>query len=134
MTIVWFSRHRPTRRQRQRLRELFGPELRLKRDKQPFDGADDVVARFRRSGADEMVVVAPLSVTRQILALGVRPILVEMRVCDAKHPQAEVVTNGRHYRFIRFYRLNRITLDTEELQPRLGGRDGKQANQEAKRR
>lgn len=124
MNIIWFSRHHPTRRQRLRLRELYGTDVRILKDRRPFDNAQEVVARFRRSLADEMVVVAPLSVVRQLLLLGVRPIWAEMRTCTKTHPEAEVHVGGRkprHYRFVKFSRINGITLEVEELQPRQGG-------------
>jgi hypothetical protein len=115
MTVVWFSKHQPTRRQRTAMRELFGPQVRILRDRRPFDDAQQVVTRFRRVGADEMVIVAPLAVIRHIVMQGIHPIWAEMRICKATHPHCEVHINNRHYRFSRFARITGLTITTEPI-------------------
>lgn len=117
MKLIWFSRHLPTKRQRTELKALFGADVRIFKDRKPFDGADEIVARFKRSGADEMVVVAPLSVVKQLVDRGIHPIWARMQTCPRSHPQAEVRIKNRHYRFVKFSRINGISLDLGDVLP-----------------
>lgn len=115
MTIVWFSRHLPTPRQRSSLKSLFGKDVRVRVDKRPFDGADDVLARFHKSGATEMVIVAPYQVIRQLNKRGLRPIWAEMESVPSTHPEAEVHSKHGHYRFVGFKRIN-VKLELEAIE------------------
>ncbi|MBC7340931.1 MAG: hypothetical protein H5U02_00495 [Clostridia bacterium] len=111
--VVWFSRHDPLERQIAELRRLFGEDVQVVRDPEPFDSAEDVVRRFRAAGGDEMVVVAPLSVLGRLCDLGLRPLWAEMEVVGPE--EAEVVVSGRHYRFARFRRVKRLALEFEDV-------------------
>jgi hypothetical protein len=115
-TILWVSRHTPTPRQLAALESHF-PSHKLITDARPFDGADDIIERYRTSGADEMVLVAPDAVIRAVIARGVHPIKAEMRSCAPSHPEADVTLakNGRTYRFIRFGRITQLHYTLEPL-------------------
>ena len=112
MKIVWFSRHDPLPSQVAELRRLFG-EVEISQDPNPFASAEDIVARFRAIGGDEMVVVAPLSVFGRLCDLGIRPLWAEMERVPIE--EAEVVASGRSYRFVRFRRVKRLALEFEEV-------------------
>ena len=117
--VMWMSRHAPTKSQIVELNRLFPGHV-LCVDPRPFSSADDIVARFRAEGADEMVVVAPLTVVRAIIRAGVRPILAEMQQVPCHEPGVEVRTAGRKtrcYRFVRFQYCDNITLEMRELKP-----------------
>ena len=110
--IVWFSRHLPTHSQLSELNLLYPNHL-LRIDTRAFDGADDVVERFHALSGDEMVVVAPLTVIRELVKRGIRPLRAVMEQCA--EVDAEVSVNGRHYRFLHFNRITDITVEEEEL-------------------
>jgi len=115
MKVYWMSRHAPLPSQIAELRRLFGEEVVIEQDPKPFDSADDILNRFRASGADELVIVAPLSVIAQIVQRGVKPLWAEMEVCSPD--EAEVEAAGRHYRFVRFRRIVGIEIKFEEVSP-----------------
>jgi hypothetical protein len=118
--IIWFSRHVPTRRQRTELESVFGTALSLEHDARAFDTADDVIARFRCSGATEMVVVAPDAVIRAIVRRGLQPIKARMELCNKNHPECEVTIQARsgfprHYRHVCFERVLCADFKVESL-------------------
>jgi len=110
--VVWFSRHDPLPSQVVELHRLFG-EVEIVQDPNPFNSAEDIMARFRAIGGDEMVVVAPLSVMGRLCDLGIRPLWAEME--RVPEDQAEVIASGRGYRFVRFRRVKRLALEFEEV-------------------
>ncbi|MGB9661364.1 MAG: hypothetical protein ACPL5F_05015 [Moorellaceae bacterium] len=111
--VVWFSRHDPLPSQVTELRRLFGPDVQIVQDPKPFSNAEDIVTRFKAAGGDEMVVVAPLSVLGRLVDLDIKPLWAEMEQVPPE--QAEVSAAGRHYRFVRFRRVKRLTLEFEEV-------------------
>lgn len=113
-TIMWFSRHPALPSQVAELKQLFGENVKVVPDSKPFSTADDVVRRFRDCGANEMVIVAPLSVIGAICDRGIKPLWAEMEIVPDK--EAEVVTAGRGYKFIRFRRIKRLMLKFEEIE------------------
>ena len=113
MKVVWFSRHRPLPSQLRELRRLFGEDVEVIPDANPFASADDVVARFRQSGATEIVVVAPLSVLAKLTERGLRPLWAEME--SVRPEEAELRGAGRYYRFRRFRRVRSVTVDYEDF-------------------
>lgn len=114
MKIMWFSRHEPIPKQIAELERLFG-DVEVVQDPNPFSGADDVVRRFRESGADEMVIVAPLTVIDQITKRGIQPLYAEMRLVE-NEPYYDVNVNGRKFVFERFTRIKRVIVEKEELE------------------
>jgi len=113
--IYWMSRHAPLASQIQELERLFG-EVEILQDPKPFDSADEVVRRFHESGADEIVIVAPLSVIAQLTQRGIKPLWAEMELVNDPS-QAEVEAAGRYYRFRRFRRIIGVEIRFEDLQP-----------------
>lgn len=118
--IIWFSRHQPTERQRTQLQSIFG-QISLEHDTHAFDNAAEVVARFKASGADEMVIVAPDAVLRAIIRCGINPIHARMEQVTSRHPEREVTIRPRlgrprFYRHVRFERVKAAELTTEPLQ------------------
>lgn len=114
--ILWLSRHTPTVRQLAELERLY-PGHDLKIDKRSFDSADDIVARYKSSGATDMVVVAPLSFVRELVRRGLHPLWAEMRQVTRGSPHADTSNNGRSYRFIKFNRIRSITVQLDEVLP-----------------
>lgn len=113
MRIIWFSRHPALPSQVAELRRVFGEDVELLQDPNPFSSAEEVVRRFRSLGGDDMVVVAPLSVLGRLCDLGLKPLWAEMEQVPPE--QAEVIAAGRGYRFIRFRRVKRLVLEFEEV-------------------
>jgi len=119
MKVYWMSRHAPLPSQIAELRRLFGEDVVIEQDPKPFDSADDILNRFRQSGADELLIVAPLSVVAQIVQRGVKPLWAEMEVVSDP-AKAEVEAAGRYYRFVRFRRIVGIEIKFEEVTPQCG--------------
>lgn len=113
MRIIWFSRHLPLQRQIQELKRLFGEDVQIIQDPRPFSNAEDIIQRFRKMEGDEMVVVAPLSVLGKLCELGLKPLWAEMQ--QVSPDQAEVIVNGRGYRFVKFRRIKRLALEFEDI-------------------
>jgi len=110
------SRHEPLPSQVEELRRLFGDNVVILKDPQPFSSADDILSRFRLFDADELVIDAPLSVIAQIVQRGMKPLWVEME--QVTNPEeAETEAAGRLYRFVRFRRIVGIQLQFEEVEP-----------------
>jgi len=114
--ILWLSRHTPTPAQRAELERLY-PGHELKIDKRSFDSADDIVARVAKSGATDIVVVAPLSFVRELVRRGLHPLWAEMRQVTRGSPSADSHHNGRSYRFIRFNRIRSVEVKLEPAAP-----------------
>lgn len=117
-TIVWMSRHAPLASQLAELERLF-PKHDLILDKRPFSSAAQIIRRFRTVGGDEMVVVAPWSVVRELIKLGVRPIYAEMKQTTAAQAESTVLVGKskrkRHYKFIRFVYCTDVSLTLESI-------------------
>lgn len=114
--IVWMSRHHPTKRQRAVLGLLF-PFHTLILDNRAFDSAETIITRFHEWHADEMVVVAPLTVVRELVRRGIFPLWAEMKQVAADNREAEVHYSGRHYKFVRFHRVRDVRFVLEDVNP-----------------
>lgn len=112
--VVWFSRHNIIPKQRAELEQIFGKDIEILIDTKPFSNADDVVGRFNAVGADEMVIVAPLSVIDAITKWGVKPLYAEMQAVK-NGEDYDVIASGRKYRFDRFVRIKSVIIEKEEL-------------------
>lgn len=110
--ILWLSRHMPSKRQIAALEAMY-PGHELKIDSRSFDNADDIAARYHKSGATDIVVVAPLSFVRELVRRGLHPLWAEMRQIARGSPDADSHHNGRSYRFIRFNRIKSVRVETE---------------------
>ena len=95
------------------LKRLFGDDVIIEQDPNPFSSADDIVQRFKTSGADELVVVAPLSVIAELVKRGIKPLWAEMKQVDVN--EAETEAAGRYYKFVRFRRIVGVEIKFEEL-------------------
>jgi hypothetical protein len=117
MKILWLSRHRPLPAQIAELERLFG-HAEVTIDPKPFSSAEEIVARFRAGGYDEIVVVAPLSVIARLTEMGIRPLWAEMKQIPSPSPDPsrEVEANGRWYRFERFRRIVNVQIVFDDLQ------------------
>jgi hypothetical protein len=114
--ILWLSRHKPLPAQIAELERIFG-HITVITDPKPFSSAEEIVARFRTGGYDEMVVVAPLSVIARLTEMGIKPLWAEMRQIPSPglDPSREVEANGRWYRFERFRRISRVQIVFEDV-------------------
>lgn len=115
MIIVWMSQHSPLPSQKAALQSLF-PSHTLLVEARPFDGIDDIIDRFHLANGDEMVVVAPLTVVRELVRRGIHPIYAEMKkvACKGIH---EVKIGKRCFQFIRFQRVRDVKLELEDITP-----------------
>jgi len=110
--IHWVSRHKPLESQLRELRRLFG-EVDVIYDPRTFASAEEIKERFEKARADEMVVVAPLSVIQRLTELGIKPLWAEMKLVSPE--EAEIEVAGRHYKFERFRRIKGVKLEFEEI-------------------
>jgi hypothetical protein len=123
--IIWMSRHAPLTSQKQELERLFpGHELIL--ETKAFSSAEQIKKRFLEAGGDEMVIVAPWAVMRELIRLGIRPIYAEMLQITATRARAmdpgevATITTGkssrkRYYRFLRFSYCTDVSLKLEPI-------------------
>ena len=111
--IAWISRHAPLPSQVAALGAHFGP-CEIRRDVRPFANAEEIVRRVRAIGADECVVVAPLSVLARLVDLGLRPLWAEMQQLPSAKG-SEVEAAGRYYRFVRFRRVKALRMEFEDV-------------------
>lgn len=119
MKVLWLSRHKPTQRQMDELKRLFGPTV-VEWDNRPFDGANSIVERFKRTKADEMVLVAPLTVFRELVKRGIHPLYGTMEQVPCNdHKQVEVrIGTGRRrrcFKFINFQRVVELQFKFEQI-------------------
>jgi hypothetical protein len=122
--ILWFSRNAIVPRQAEELRRLFGQDVRVEQF-HAFASAEEVANKFRRSGAAELVAVAPLSVVKELVEQGIRPLYADM-----ERVEADAVANRndldltvrdkqnriKHgYRFRRFRRITAVSITYEDV-------------------
>lgn len=112
--IMWFSRHDITPSELRELRRLYAPDVQIVKDPKPFSTADDVVRRYNISGADDLLVVAPLSVFAALCDRGIHPLYAKMRQVYPPE-RGEVNVNGRLFVFERFQRVKRVALEFEDI-------------------
>lgn len=120
--ILWMSRHVPLPSQRKELERLFPGHL-LITESRPFSSAEQIVRRYRENRGDEMVVVAPWSVVRQIIRLGIKPIYAEMRPCSKQEAESVIVSgrsqHKRYYCFVKFHYCTDVALKLEPIIPNI---------------
>jgi hypothetical protein len=118
--IVWMSRHAPLISQKLELERLF-PGHELVTDTRAFSSAEVIKRRFVEAKGDEMVVVAPWAVIRELIRLGIKPIYAEMLQITATRARAmdpaEVATmttgksnKRRYYKFLKFSYCTDVSL------------------------
>ena len=98
------------------LKKIFGSDMFLEQKigSDAYISAEKIVQYMRENKFDEIVMVAPLSVMSKVVELGVKPIKAE--VIEVKNSrEATFSFNNRHYKFIKFVRVLRIELVTEDL-------------------
>jgi len=124
--ILWISRHEPLASQQAELKRLFGEDVDIRIDGNPFRDASDIQARMRETNADAVVCVAPISVLKKLTEHGILPLVAEMAIVPKGDPRAEVEANGsggragrktRYYRFVRFQRLTGVEMRYEDVLP-----------------
>jgi hypothetical protein len=114
--VLWFSRHPMMEFQRPILKKLFGEDMMLEHliGRDAYMSAEKIVDYIRRNKFDEIIMVAPLSVMAKVIELGIYPIKAD--VVEVKDEKEKTFTyNGRHYKFIKFVRVIRLELVTEDL-------------------
>lgn len=104
MHVYWRSQHRPTPRQ---LRAL--ASCKVTYDYSRFENAAEVVRKFRESGAEELILVAPLSVIEHVvLDHRVFPVWAEMRSSRERNEDSEVQFGDRWIGFVKFRRIKMV--------------------------
>lgn len=112
--LLWLSQHQPLSRQVAALRQLFGEDVHVHRDVNPFANAEEILQRYTAGRYDDLMVVAPLSVIQRLCELGLRPLWGEMEQV-ARREEAEVTVKNRHYRFVRFRRAIAVVVHYQEV-------------------
>jgi len=122
--VLWMSRHEPLPVQVDELRKYFtrmglAKSISVQMDERPFDSASEIAKRFQKSGAREMVVVAPYSVLDALVKLGIKPIRARMRLMDPHterfNPYSDVKAGGRWYRHAKLERVDEFRLVTHPI-------------------
>ncbi len=111
--ILWMSQHKPLDIQISALKEMFGNDARIIQDSKPFSSAEEIVARYKVGGFDDMVIVAPLSVVSKLTELGIKPLWCQMDQMSSAN-QADITYRGRHYKFNRFRRIKTVKIEFED--------------------
>ena len=124
--ICWYSQHDPLIPQVEDLKRLYGDFV-LEKDPNPFQTVSEAVKRIRASGADEVVVVAPLSVLSVFCRQGIKPLRADMEEVTEVHEDespyyGRELTHHRgriyrHKRFVRVMELKLVTCPIEEENP-----------------
>jgi len=114
--ICWMSQHEMHPVQKKVLRRMFGEDVEVTHDQRSFDSAEIIVRRYREGGYDDIIVVAPLSVIHRMTELGVRPLWAQSEVVKDSE-RADWSFKGRHYRFLKFQRVERLELVLGDLGP-----------------
>jgi len=115
--IYWVSQHDLTPSQKKAL-----ASCRVVKDPRPFANADQIVKRYRESGCEDMIVVAPLSVLQALVKKGIRPVWAEMvetspgdgEVCLGGHAATGSFGAGRWVKFKRFLRVRNVNVEFED--------------------
>lgn len=97
--ILRMTQHRPSQSEIDELKRIFGSEVQVDTDQHEFEDAQEVRERFQASGADELVLVAPYSVYKDLCQEGIEPLRAEY--------------DGTEFR--GFYRVTGLKLKLEEL-------------------
>lgn len=108
--LLWLSQHPPLSRQIAALEKFFGENVEIARDVNPFANAEEIERRFRSGNYDDLMVVAPLSVIQRLCDLGITPLWGEMEEVKNR-VLAEVTVKNRHYRFVRFRRVESVVVN-----------------------
>ena len=103
--VLWCSRHALTIEQWTGLRALFGRDVNVTVDPDPFSSVEDLAERFRRSGADELALVAPLGMVERLV-----------RVTGIKPLWCEGGGRGSGYRFKSWRRCMGVDVKLEEIE------------------
>lgn len=112
--VLWMSRHRPAASQSAALKAMYGNDVEVVLDPNPFDNARTIAQRYREGGFDDLVVVAPLSVLDQLCQMGCKPLWCES--VEESNPRRVEFRGGggQGYRFLRFRRVRRIVIEFED--------------------
>lgn len=117
MEILWLSQHQPLRPHIEELRRLFGKDVQVLQDVNPFSSAEEIFSRYQSGGYDDLVVVAPLSVISRLCELGIKPIWAQMdQLRSIDRDNADLVYRGRCYRFVKFRRIKAVEIVFEEIE------------------
>jgi hypothetical protein len=114
--ILWYSRHRPMEFQLPILKKIFGDDMVMeyKVGNDAYMSAEKIVQILKAEKFDEIVMVAPLSVMAKVIENGVLPIKAD--VVEVKSGEDFTFEyNKRFYKFIKFVRVIRLELVTEDL-------------------
>ena len=110
MKVMWFSKHDILPSQLQGLYDKLGTtDIEIVKDINPFSNVDDVINRYKMSGCDEMAIVAPWTIIELLCKRGIYPLWAEMENVPKK--AAEVIVNGRGYRFKQWKRVKGIKIE-----------------------
>lgn len=114
--ILWYSRHPMMEFQRPILQNIFGGDMVIEQlvGRDAYISAEKIVGYMKQNKFDEIIMVAPLSVMVKVIELGVRPIKAEVvEIKDSR--EATFSYNGRHYKFLKFVRVVKLELVTEDI-------------------
>lgn len=111
--IFWVSRHPPLPVQIKWLENRFG-QVEIQRDSRTFSNAQQIKERFEHSGADELVVVAPLWVIYHLTELAIKPLWAQMKEVRSL-VECDLAYNDRFYRFVEFRRIVGMEIKFEQV-------------------
>ncbi len=96
--VLRFTRHQTLPEEAAEIRHLFGQEVRIETDSRPFRDGREIRERFQRSGADDLLVVAPYGMLDQLTKSGIKPLWGEVM----------------NERFVALHRLNGVRVRFED--------------------
>jgi hypothetical protein len=101
MKILWISRHVPLAKQIKELGRLFG-EIEITLDYKRYTDAKKIMQRFKEGNFDDIVLVAPRRISRDLSFMEIFPLSAEMR--RAEQEESDICINGLFFKFVGFKR------------------------------
>lgn len=110
--ILWFSRHPALPNQIENLKEIYGQGVKVVQYGAKVANAEEIIRIYSEECADDMVVVAPLSVLAVLCEKGMKPLYAQMEQVPLE--EADVKVGNRGFKFIEFKRIKRIAIEFYE--------------------
>ena len=107
--VLWFSRHPALPNQIEELQKMYGNDVKIIQYGKKVASAEDIVKIYQQEQADDMVVVAPLSVLAVLCEKGMNPLYAQMERVPLK--EAEVTVSDRGFKFVKFRRIKKVILE-----------------------
>ena len=122
--ILWVSNYEPLPAQLAELRSLYGKDVEIVRDATKYKRAEDIILKYRESGATDLYVMAPLSRLHHLCAQGVHP-LYSIMVEVPEPSDSDLKKKEAFWKFVGFYRLLKLELRLRPAKEDMLGPEGR---------